>query len=290
MGGVALKPAPFEYHAPRTTEETVLLLRDYADEAKILAGGQSLVPAMNFRIARPTRLIDINRVFQLDYLTKSASMLAIGALTRHDQLESPVVGGPLGQLLPEVARHVGHLPIRTRGTVVGSIAHADPAAEWCAVAVALDADIVATSSAGSRTIPAGEFFKTVFTTSLRPDELITEVRFPILDDSWSTGFDEFSRRAGDFAIALAIVALKTKDGVVADARIGMGGVAGRPMRMPAAEASLVGKPIGGSSYRRAADLVSATVEPLEDIHGSVEYRRDLAGVMAYRALQKALPR
>jgi carbon-monoxide dehydrogenase medium subunit len=285
-----MKPAPFEYHAPRTVKESVLLLNEHADEAKILAGGQSLVPAMNFRIARPAHLIDINRVSELDYLTQSGSVLAIGALTRHDQLESPVVSGPLGQLLPEVARHLGHLPIRTRGTVVGSIAHADPAAEWCAVAVALDADIVATSSAGSRTIPAGEFFKTVFTTSLRPDELITEVRFPILDDGWSTGFAEFSRRAGDFAIALAIVAVKTEDGVVADARIGMGGVAGRPMRVPAAEASLVGKPIDASSCRRAADIVSANVQPLEDIHGSVEYRRDLAGVMAYRALQKTLPR
>ncbi|MBA2726417.1 MAG: xanthine dehydrogenase family protein subunit M [Actinobacteria bacterium] len=284
-----MKPAPFEYHAPRTVEDTVRLLNDFADEAKILAGGQSLVPAMNFRIARPARLIDINRVSELDYLTQSGSVLAIGALTRHDQLESPVVGGPLGRLLPKVARHVGHLPIRTRGTLVGSVAHADPAAEWCAAAVALDADIVASSSAGSRTIPAGEFFTTVFTTSLRPDELITEVRFPILDDSWSTGFAEFSRRAGDFAIALAIVALKTEDGVVADARIGMGGVAGRPMRMPAAESSLVGRPMDGSSYRRAADLVSATVQPLEDIHGSVEYRRDLAGVMAFRALQQTLP-
>ncbi len=289
MGGEDLKPAPFEYHAPRTVEDTVRLLNDFADEAKILAGGQSLVPAMNFRIARPARLIDINRVSELDYLTQSGSVLAIGALTRHDQLESPVVGGPLGRLLPKVARHVGHLPIRTRGTLVGSVAHADPAAEWCAAAVALDADIVASSSAGSRTIPAGEFFTTVFTTSLRPDELITEVRFPILDDSWSTGFAEFSRRAGDFAIALAIVALKTEDGVVADARIGMGGVAGRPMRMPAAESSLVGRPMDGSSYRRAADLVSATVQPLEDIHGSVEYRRDLAGVMAFRALQQTLP-
>lgn len=283
-----MKPAPFEYHAPRTAEETVLLLNDYADEAKILAGGQSLVPAMNFRIARPARLIDINRVSELDYLTQSGSVLAIGALTRHEQLEIPVVGGPLGRLLPQVARHVGHLPIRTRGTLVGSIAHADPAAEWCALAVALEADIVATSSAGSRTIPAAEFFETVFTTSLRPDELISEVRFPVLDPSWSTGFAEFSRRSGDFALALAIVALKTEDGVVAEARIGIGGVGGHPTRGREAEASLVGQPIDASFCRQAADLVSANVEPLEDIHGSAEYRRDLAGVMAYRALQQTL--
>ena len=196
-----MKPAAFTYHAPQSLDEALALLALHGDEGKLLAGGQSLVPAMNFRLARPAVLIDINRIAGLDFLSGQDGWLRIGALTRHVAFERPVAAGPLGALLPRVARDVAHLPIRVRGTFAGSLAHADPAAEWSLVAATLGAEIVAQSSAGERTLAADGFFRTAFTTALRPDELITEVRLPLLGDAWRCGFMEFSRRKGDFALA-----------------------------------------------------------------------------------------
>ncbi|TMG72465.1 MAG: xanthine dehydrogenase family protein subunit M, partial [Betaproteobacteria bacterium] len=204
-----MKPADFEYHAPRTLEELLALLAAHREDGKILAGGQSLVPVMNFRLARPPHILDLNGVAELDFLRSQNGFLCIGALTRHEAFHRPLVAGPTGKLLCEVVQHIAHYPIRTRGTFAGSIAHADPASEWCAVVLLLQAEIVARSRRAERRLKASEYFHGTFATALEPDEVITEVRLPILDDTWRTGFYEFSRRAGDFAIAMTAVALRT---------------------------------------------------------------------------------
>lgn len=283
-----MKPAAFIYHAPRSLDEALALLAEHGDEGKLLAGGQSLVPAMNFRLARPAVLIDINRIAALDFLTGQDGWLRIGALTRHVAFERPVAAGPLGALLPQVAHHVAHLPIRVRGTFAGSLAHADPAAEWSLVATTLGAEIVARSSAGERTLAADGFFRTAFTTALRPDELITEVRLPQLGVDWRCGFMEFSRRKGDFALAMALAALRLEGDRIADARIGIGGAEHRPLRIEAAEQMLVGATASPKVLAEAGAAAAAALEPVEDIHASAEYRRDLAEVMTRRALQGAL--
>jgi aerobic carbon-monoxide dehydrogenase medium subunit len=283
-----MKPAAFAYHAPQSLDEALALLAEHGDEGKVLAGGQSLVPAMNFRLARPTLLIDINRIAALDFLRCDDGSLRIGALTRHLALERPVAAEPLGDLLPQVARHVAHLPIRVRGTFAGSLAHADPAAEWCLVAATLGSEIVAQSQAGERVLAADGFFRTAFTTALRPDELITEVRLPLLGDGWRCGFCEFSRRKGDFALAMALAALRLEGGRIVEARIGIGGVEHRPRRIAAAEQALVGASASTDVLADAGAAVAAALEPVADIHASAEYRRDLAEVMTRRALAAAL--
>jgi aerobic carbon-monoxide dehydrogenase medium subunit len=281
-----MKPARFEYWAPTSTDEALSILAERAG-AKVLAGGQSLVPAMNFRLARPETLVDINRLEDLARVDVEGSVLRIGALTRHRRLERPVAPGALGEVLPRVARYVGHLPIRTRGTFGGSLAHADPAAEWCLAALVLDAEIVARSAGGQRVIPADGFFDTVFTTALRPDELLVETRLPLLADDESAGFEEVSRRAGDFALVMAMAVLRIVDGRIAGARLGVGGAADRPLRLPEAEAALVGQTPDDAVFEEVAERAAASVRPLEDIHASPEYRRRLVRVLLVRALRQA---
>lgn len=279
-----MKPAAFEYHAPESVDALLALLERHSEDGKILAGGQSLVPVMNFRLARPARIFDLNGIAELDFLRAEAGRLRIGALTRHAAFHRPAAAGPTGALLAQVVRHIAHYPIRQRGTFVGSVAHADPASEWCLVSATLDAQIEVRSKAGARMIPAGEYFLGTFATALRPDEVITEIRLPLLDDSWRTGFCEFARRAGDFAIAMSAVALRIEHGSVREARVGIGGVEDRPSRCPGAEAALV----AGSSAAEAAELVSRAVKPLEDIQADAPFRRDLARAMTRRALEQAL--
>jgi carbon-monoxide dehydrogenase medium subunit len=279
-----MKPAAFEYHAPKTLAALLDLLAAHAQTGKILAGGQSLVPVMNFRLARPEQLIDINEVRELDYLRAEGETLRIGALTRHAAFHQPVVPGPTGELLSRVVRHIAHYPIRTRGTFCGSIAHADPASEWCLVARTLEAQIVARSKRGERVLPAAGYFQGTFATTLEPDEVITEVRLPVLDAAWRTGFYEFSRRAGDFALAMTAVALKCDSGKVREARIGIGGVEDRPSRCDVAEKMI----LNGGSLEEASKSVSAAVEPLEDLHADAPYRRDLVRTTTQRALEQAL--
>ena len=279
-----MKPADFEYHAPRTVDELLALLAAHGEDGKILAGGQSLVPVMNFRLARPARLFDLNGIAELDFLRTEGNTLRIGALTRHAAFHRPVVPGPTGTLLSQVARHIAHYPIRMRGTFAGSIAHADPASEWCVVASLLDAEIVARSRRGERKLAAGGYFQGTFATALRADEVITEVRLPILDGAWRTGFNEFSRRAGDFAIAMTAVALRTAGKKIAEARIAIGGVEDRPTRCAQAEALLV----KGSSPADAAKAVAAKVRPMEDIHADAAYRKDLVRATTERAIAQAL--
>ena len=285
-----MKPVSFRYFAPRAVDDALDLLAEHGQQGKILAGGQSLVPAMNFRLARPESLIDINRIDALDYVREEGGELRIGALARHARFEAPVTSGALSAFLPRVARHIGHLPIRSRGTFCGSIAHADPASEWCLLAATLDAELVISSRRGQRRVRPDEYFVTALTTTLEPDELLTEIRLPLLDDSWRTGFAEFSRRAGDFALAMCAAFLRFEDGRIVEARIGVGGATDRPSRIAAAEAILTGTEGERAILREAGNVAAETIDPLEDIHASAEYRRDLVRAMVVRALEQALTR
>jgi carbon-monoxide dehydrogenase medium subunit len=285
-----MKPVSFRYFAPRTVDEALELLATHGQEGKILAGGQSLVPAMNFRLARPASLIDINRVDALDYVREDGGELRIGALARHARFETPVAGGALGAFLPRVARHIGHLPIRSRGTFCGSIAHADPASEWCLLAATLDAELVIASRRGQRSVRPNEYFVSALTTILEPDELLTEIRLPLLEDGWRTGFAEFSRRAGDFALAMCAAFLRFEDSRIVEARVGVGGASDRPSRIAAAEAVLTGTEGGPGILSEAGNIAAETIDPLEDIHASGEYRRDLVRAMVGRALGQASTR
>jgi carbon-monoxide dehydrogenase medium subunit len=284
-----MKPAPFHYHAPRTIEEAVATLAQVAGEdGRVLAGGQSLVPIMAFRLARPTHLVDINGVAGLDRLAVDGDRLAIGACVRHAAFHQPVVDGPLGRLLARVVRHIAHHPIRTRGTFCGSIAHADPASEWCLVAAALDAEIVARRAArGPRTIAARDFFRGIMTTALAEDELLTEVRLPLLAAVTRCGFYEFSRRAGDFALGMALVAFRIEQDVIVEPRIAVGGIETYARRIGEAEQALAGQSPGRSAFEVAAEALAGVVEPLEDAITSAEYRRDLARTVTRRALEQA---
>ncbi len=283
-----MKPARFDYHQARSVAEAVSLLDRHGYDAKILAGGQSLVPAMNFRLARPAVVVDINHLTELDHITEGGGVVTIGSLVRHVTFEAPVVDSPLGRLLSMAAHYVGHLPIRIRGTFGGSLAHADPAAEWCVIATLLDAEMVAASAGGRRPIPASDFFQTVFTTDLAPEELLVETRLPVLSATARVGFQQFSRRAGDFALAMTAVVLETRDGEVVDARIAMGGVSDRPIRASEAEEYLIGRPAGPSAFIEAAELAATCFDPIGDIHGSGEYRQDLVRALTRRALEQAI--
>ena len=286
-----MKPAPFSYHAPQTIEEAVTVLARLApDDGRILAGGQSLVPTMAFRLARPRHLIDINGVAGLDRLEVIEGKLCIGACVRHAAFERPITEGPLGRLLTEVVHHIAHHPIRNRGTFCGSIAHADPASEWCAVAAALDAEMVTASTRGVRIIMAHEFFRGVMTTALEEDELLAEVRLPTLRSDVRFGFSEFSRRAGDFAIAMAVAIFRLQNGVISESRIAIGGVEATPRRIEAAEYALRGRVPNADAFALAAEVAVKQLEPLDDENISAGYRRDLVLAVIPRALEQAQAR
>ncbi len=285
-----MKPVSFKYFAPRTVDDALDLLAAHGQEGTILAGGQSLVPAMNFRLARPASLIDINRIDALDYVREDGGELRIGALARHAHFEAPFTGGALSAFLPQVARQIGHVPIRSRGTFCGSIAHADPASEWCLLVATLGAELVIVGRRGKRSVGPNEYFVAALTTTLEPDELLTEVRLPLLDESWRMGFAEFSRRAGDYALAMCAAFLRFEDGRIVEARIGVGGATDRPSRIAAAEAVLTGANGGPDIFREAGNIAAETIDPLEDIHASAEYRRDLVRAMVARALDQASAR
>jgi len=283
-----MKPAAFRYHAPGTIEEAVAMLAQYApDDGRVLAGGQSLVPTMAFRLARPHHLVDINGIADLRRLASENGRLAIGAGVRHQAFHRPVVAGPLGDLLAAVMRHIAHYPIRTRGTFCGSVAHADPASEWCLVAATLGAEMVARSARGTRIIEAADYFQGIMTTALEPDELLAEVRLPLLPADTRTGFYEFNRRAGDFAMGMALVTFRIADGVMIEPHVGVGGAETHPRRIAAAEALLAGRAPGDASFRAAAAAASAAIDPLTDHQTNAEYRRDLVATVTRRALEQA---
>ncbi len=283
-----MKPAPFRHYAPTTIDEAVALLARLAPEdGRILAGGQSLVPTMAFRLARPPHLIDINGIQALGRLGVQDGKLVIGACVRHAAFHRPPVDGPLGLLLARVVRHIAHYPIRTRGTFCGSIANADPASEWCTVAAALDGEMVARSARGSRVIAAKDFFAGIMTTALADDELLTEVRLPLLPAGTRVGFYEFSRRAGDFAIAMAVATYRVEAGRIVAPCIAVGGAEPHPRRIAEAEQLLAGQAPQPAAFAAAAEHAAQAVDPMEDINNTAQYRRDLVRTVTRRALEQA---
>jgi len=283
-----MKPASFRYHAPKTIDDAVKLLAEVAGEdGRILAGGQSLVPTMAFRLAKPAHLVDINGVEALNRIAVAGGKLVIGACVRHAAFHKQVCEGPLGKLLTDVVKHIAHYPIRNRGTFCGSLAHADPASEWCLLLAALDGEVVAKSVRGDRVIAARDFFKGIMTTALRDDELLLEARLPLLPAGTRCGFYEFSRRAGDFALAAAVGIYRLDGGKIAEPRLAIGAAEVNPRRIVEAERALASAAPGDKAFRAAAQAAMAAIEPMEDVINSAEFRRDLVLAVARRALERA---
>ena len=281
-----MKPAAFIRHVPRTLDEALKILTQVApQDGRVLAGGQSLVPIMAFRLAKPAHLVDINEVEGLDRIKSDGKVLSIGARVRHAAFHKPVVDNPLGKLLAYVARHIAHYPIRVRGTFCGSLAHADPASEWCLTAATLDATMVAKSTRGERLIAAKDYFEGIMSTALAEDELLAEVRLPLLGADAKFGFNEFNRRAGDFAMAASLVTYRLQGGKIAEAHIGVGGAESSPRRIPQAEAALNGQARGDEVFRAVAEAAAKAIDPLEDHQTNAEYRRDLVRAVVRRALE-----
>jgi CO/xanthine dehydrogenase FAD-binding subunit len=286
-----LKPPPFEYDDPSTLADALSLLAEHGDDAKVLAGGQSLVPLLNFRLARPERLIDINGVSELDYLRIEDGVMHIGALARQSTLERSAEAAERIPLLIEAVRLVGHVQIRNRGTVGGSVAHADPAAELPVAFAALDARFRVRSAAGERETDSDELFVTHLTTSLRPDELLAEVAVPVPPPRTGSAFVEFARRHGDFALGgAAVLVTLAADGTCERARIALLAAAPTPLRAREAEQVLLGAELTEASAAEAAARAVVDVYPTGDIHGGSEYRHDLVQAMVRRAVLRAAER
>ncbi|MDA8049463.1 MAG: FAD binding domain-containing protein [Rhodospirillales bacterium] len=287
-----MKPAPFAYCDPQTLEEALELLARHGEEAKILAGGQTLGPLLNMRLAMPAVLIDINGIAALEHRRADTKGLAIGALTRQSALEDDADVGALQPLLALTLPQIAHRAIRNRGTVGGSLAHADPAAEWPAIATLLGAELIVQSRArGTRIIPVQEFFITHLTTALAADEILCEVRLPPSAPGSGYAVLEFARRHGDFALAGAMARL-TRDaaGRLRDPRLVLFGVGKRPERASCAEAMLAGARPEAGLFAAAAQTAAGETDPYDDLHASARYRRHLAGVLAGRALEQAFAR
>lgn len=287
-----MKPAPLDYYDPSTVEEALELLQKYGDDAKVLAGGQSLMPLLNMRLVTPRVIVDVNRIASLAYVREGEDGgLRIGALTRQAAVERSELVAQKLPLLAEAVRLIGHVQIRHRGTIGGSIAHADPAAELPGVLTALNGQVVVRGPQGTRLVPASEFFVNVLTTVLAPTELVVEVRLPPIPKGAGWAFVEITRRHGDFALAgVAAVLALGSGGTIETARLGAIGVGPTPVKPARAEAMLVGERPCESLFRSAAEAVSEGLVPLSDVHASAEYRRELAAVMARRALDTALRR
>jgi len=285
-----VKPPRFDYHAPASVDEALALLERYGGEAKVLAGGQSLMPLLNFRLSRPAALVDLNRIAALAYIREANGHLAFGAMTRQRTIEfSPVVKARL-PLLTEATHWVGHLPIRSRGTIGGSIAHADPSAEYPAVLTALDGRVVVKSPRGERTLAPAELFQTYLTTSLAPDEILTEVRLPAMPAGAGYAFEEFARRHGDFAI-VGIAALIALEGPrVRDVRLATAGAGPVPVRLRGAEEILVKDGVGDAALDAASARAADLVTPDSDLHATAAYRKNLTRVLTRRALVRAVGR
>jgi len=283
-----VKPAKFEYHAPVSVEEALAILERYQGEARVLAGGQSLVPMMNFRLATPPGIVDLNRILGLAEIGERDGIVRIGAIVRQRQIEfAPLIRERL-PLLADAMRLVGHLPTRTRGTIGGSIAHADPAAEIPMILQALSGEVVARGPQGERRITATDLFLAPLTTSLAADEIITEVRFPAMPRVACHAIEEFARRKGDFAIA-AIAVMLLRDGErCTTARLTTAGIGPITVRLREAEAILEERGLGDAAIAAAAQKAAELVEPMSDQHGSADYRRHLTGVLTRRAVQKAI--
>ena len=283
-----MKPCAFEYLSPQTVEEAIDLLDRYGDEAKIIAGGQSLVPMMNFRLARPEILIDINGIKELEFIKTEGDELVIGALTRERDIEQSPAVVAKWPLLSKAISFIGHSTIRNRGTIGGSLVHADPSAEIPTSLCALNGKLKAVGPSGEKNLQPEEFFLTYLTTSLEPSDLLVEVRIPALPQNTGWSFMELSRRSGDFAIvAVAVLLLTEPSGVCSQARISMGGVAPTPVRAEEAEGLLAGQKITAELIAEAAQQAAEETDTEPDYHASAEYRMDMARVFVKRSLLEA---
>lgn len=282
-----MKPARFDYVAPTTLSAAVDALAATNGDGKLLAGGQSLLPLLNFRMVRPSVIIDLNGIKELSFIEVRGEVVVIGALTRHREIEqSPLIASRL-PVMSAAMRHVAHLAIRNRGTIGGSLSHADPAAELPMLAVFYDATMVAQGTSGRRRIPAEEFFVDALTNSLAPDEIVTEIEFPIpQQDGWA--FEEAARRFGDFALASIAVSVRRGTSNLEEARVAAMGVADTPLRLRTVEAQIAARQVDHDLPDRFAELVRSCVSPNSDLHASAEYRKQLLGALARRAMITAL--
>jgi CO/xanthine dehydrogenase FAD-binding subunit len=285
-----MKPPEFKYVAARTVDEAIRHLKSHGEGAKILAGGQSLTPMLNFRLLHPEVLVDINRVKELDVLSESDGRLRVGALTRHRTVACSKLISEKWPVLSAAAAEVAHPAIRNRGTFGGSVAHADPAAEFPMITLLLDAEMKIASADGAKTIKAKDFFVSYLTTALQDGEILTEIQIPPLPAQTGWGFEELARRPGDFAIAAAAATLTMKGKKCIEARICMAGVGATPLRAPAAEAMLKDQELNGDVLEKAAHKASEATDPSNDIHASANFRRHVAGVLVRRVLENAAQR
>jgi carbon-monoxide dehydrogenase medium subunit len=282
-----MKLPPVEYEAPTTVAEAVDLLAEHEDEASVLAGGQSLIPLLALRLARPAVLIDINGIDELSGVSAADGWVAIGAVTREYVAEESGTVADAVPLLAAALPMIGHEAIRSRGTVGGSLAHADPAAELPAVARALNAEFVVRGPSGMRVIPAEEWFEGYLTTSRRPDELLVEVRFPAAEPGTGVSFTEVARRHGDFAMVGLAASLVLSGGVISDARLAFAGVSDVPVRAGAAEDLLAGQRPSAELFDEAARRATENLDPPADLHGSSDYRKRVAATVVRRGLRTA---
>lgn len=285
-----MKPPAFAYERPTSVEAALAALARHGEDAKVLAGGQSLIAMLNLRLVAPKTVIDANRLAQLDYIRVEGGDLAIGALARHNSVLRSQEVAQHCPLITEAYRFVSHHAIRNRGTIGGNLCHADPASELPVVALLLGATMVLKSSSGERRVPASDFFKGPFETAARADELLTEVRFPAQPKGQGFAFDEVSQRRGDFAIVAAGCTLTVEDGVCRAVRLGYGGVGAHALRVPEAEAALAGQPATEENFAKAAQTAAAQVRPTSDVHADETYRRDLVRTLTARVLATALVR
>jgi CO/xanthine dehydrogenase FAD-binding subunit len=282
-----MKPAAFDYVVADSVAMAAASLAGAGDDAKIIAGGQSLVPMLNFRLLKPSVLVDINRIEGLSFIEDTGGAIRVGALTRHFRLEtSPLIARHL-PVLAHAMTHVAHLAIRNRGTIGGSLSHADPAAELPMMAVLLDAELHIASASGKRKVSAHDFFLGALSVDLGPGDIVTEIVFPKLPEKTGWGFEEVARRSGDFALAAVAATLTASGGAIAQARIALTGVGPMALRVTNAEALLVGQAPDPKLIARAIDAVRTVIAPESDLHASADYRRHLAGVLTGRALDAA---
>ena len=289
-----MKPPPFDYYSPETLDEAVALLAKFENEdldAKILAGGQSLMPMLSLRVARPDALVDLRKISALDYIREEGDTIAIGAMTSKSAAEDSDLIQTRQPLFHEATRYVGHRQIRNQGTVGGSFAQADPAAEYGAVAMVLGIEMKVVGPDGERTIPAKDFYVTYLTADIDSTEILTEVRLPVLKEGTGWSFQEMTRRDGDHALAGAAVTLRLDGGVCSEVRIAAFGVNAIPTRLAEAEALVTGKPPSQSSFEEAGQAGADGLEkPLSDVHATAQYRRGLVGTLVARCLAEAVSR
>jgi carbon-monoxide dehydrogenase medium subunit len=281
-------PAKFEYVAPKTLEDALRLVERHGDEAKILAGGHSLLPLMKLRLAQPRYVIDIGRLRGMNYIREENGRIAIGALTTHAEIESSTLIRAKCPLLAETAAAIGDVQVRNRGTLGGSLAHADPAADYAAAVLALDVEIIAASTAGTRTVPVSEFFLDMLTTALRPGEILSQVRVAPLAPHTGTAYEKLHQPASGFAIVGVAARLKLgKGGRIEEIGIGVTGLGPKAFRAASVEKELRGKKASDKLFAEASRYAAEGVDPLSDLHASADYRREMAAVYTRRALERA---